>query len=178
MNQNCPACGNPVVQGSGNLNCDFLIIEEFPELCLPEPPKTGWMKSREDWTSRKILIAELAKVGMVIQQFRIVSVYPHTVDADKKKRVLDPNCQQFGLEQVVSEILDRKGVIIFGKELCKEFTGYTLKQVQGLSGVNSQYIPDGDVPRFFAEPLRTILNPKNPGVGEFRIGLERFVSQL
>jgi hypothetical protein len=44
-----------------------------------------------------------------------------------------------------------------------------------LSGVNSQYLPDNDVPRVFLPTLRSIFVS---GAGEFGLGLRRFVSQI
>lgn len=169
--QYCPACGEEVVMSSGSQDCDYLIVEEFPELCLPTPAMVSkWQK--EEWTPKKILSSELAKVDMVIQQFRIVSAYPHLPPANGQPL---ENCYNFGLEQVMGECFGKKGVIVLGGNLCKTFTGYELKQVQGLSNVPSQYLPDGDIPRVFLPTIRSIYST---GAGEFSLGLQRFVQQL
>jgi hypothetical protein len=76
---------------------------------------------------------------------------------------------------MLSEIQNKKGVIILGGNLCKYMTGYDLKQVQGLSSVESQYLPDSDVPRVFLPTIRTLYST---GGGEFTLGIQRWVSQL
>lgn len=169
----CPACAEEVINPAGSTDCDFIIVEEFPELCLPTPAmgyNNAW--KREEWTPKKILANELTKIGMVPQQFRIVSVFPHLPPANGMP---DENCYNAGLSQAVNEINGKRGVIVLGSNLCKEFTCYDLKKVQGLSGVESQYIPDGDVPRVFLSSVRTIYSV---GAGKFRLGLQRFANQL
>ena len=171
MSSYCPSCGDEVCLPLNSQECEFIIIEEFPELVLPAPAFQS-KYARDEWTPKKILGRELAKVGMVWQQFRIVSVYPHL---PPDNGMPNENCYNLGLDWAVNEISSKKGVIVLGGNLCKYFTGYELKQVQGLSSVNSQYIPDGDIPRVFLPTLRSIFVS---GAGEFGIGLSRFVEQL
>ena len=172
MAQYCPSCGDEVVLSSGNPSCDYLIIEEFPELILPAPSMSYQNRyQKEEWTPKKILANELAKVGMNVQQFYMLSVYPHSDNSPTPNET----CYDWGIEQVIERIPEYRGIIILGGNLCKFFTDYELKQVQGLSSVSSQYLPDGDIPRVFLPTLRSIYST---GAGEFRLGLERFVSQL
>jgi len=169
--QYCPACANEVVPNSGHPQSDYLLIEEFPELVYPPAPANGWQK-REDWTPSKIVANELAKVGMLPQQFHIITVYPHHVPSDGQP---SENCYSVGLEQAISIIGQYKGVIVLGANLCKTFTGYPIDQVQGLSDVPSQYIPDGDIVRMFLPNIRSIYAT---GAGEFSIGLKRFADKV
>ena len=37
MSNYCPACGEEVVENLNSQDCEYLIIEEFPELVLPCP---------------------------------------------------------------------------------------------------------------------------------------------
>ena len=170
--QYCPVCGEEVINPVGSNDCDYLIIEEFSELVLPPPAITSrWQKN--DWTPRKILVNELAKVGMVLQQFRIVSVYPHLTPESGQP---NEDCYATGLSFAMDEIHNKLGIIILGTNLCKEFTGYELKQVCGLSNVPYLLGHDtGDMPRVFLPTIRSIYST---GSGEFRIGLQRFVKQL
>lgn len=170
-NPACPACGEQVVNSLNSDDCDFLLIEEFPELVLPAPSMTSrWQK--DEWTTKKILVNELAKVGMVLAQFQVISVFPHHDD----NPCPPDNCYQFGLEQTRNAMENKKGVIILGGNLCKEMTGYELKQVQGLSGVDFLLGYDaGDMPRVFLPTLRTIYST---GAGEFAIGLQRFAKMV
>lgn len=168
--QFCPACGEEVVPTFGSPECDYLLIEEFPELVLPTPSMVSKYQ-REEWTPKRILGNELTKIGMVIQQFRVVSVYPHLPPVDGQPL---ENCYNFGFEQILSEVNGKRGIIILGGNLCKSFTKYELKQVQGLSGVVSEFIPN-DVPRVFLSSVRSIYAS---GAGEFAVGLQRFVSQI
>jgi len=169
MTRYCPACGDEVVEPIGAPDCDFLIVEEFPELILPEPAMT-W-KKKEEWTVKKILASELAKVGMIPAQFRIVSSYPHLPPANGQP---NENCWDVGLGWAVDEIPSKSGIIILGGNLCRTFTGYELKQVHGLSEVESEYIPN-DIPRVFMDNIRTIYSKNS---GEISLALRRFVSQL
>jgi len=170
MTQYCPACGEEAILPTGSNDCDYLIIEEFPELVIPTPA-VGSRWQKDEWTPKKILVNELVKVGMVWQQFRIVSVYPHLPPSDGQPL---ENCYNFGMEQSISECAEKKGVIVLGGNLCKYFTGYELKQVQGLSGVNSKYIPSDEI-RMFLPTIRSIYST---GAGEVGIGLSRFAKQL
>lgn len=177
MNQVCPVCANDIISPVGSSECEYLIIEEFPELTLPTPGMSTVSKWKKDeWTPKKIMDNELQKVGMSIRQFRIVSVYMH----DDGSVTPNGQCYDFGLEYAVSECYGRKGVIILGHNLCKAFTGYELKQVQGLSEVKSLYISDRirggfDAPRVFLPTIRSIYSV---GAGEFGLGLQRFANQL
>jgi hypothetical protein len=168
----CPACAEEVVPNSGSQECDYAIVEEFPELVLPTLSMryTSGLFSKDEWTPKKMLGNELAKVGMVIQQFRIISVYPHL---PPDSGIPIENCYESGFARMVEEIQTKKGVIILGGNLCKKFTGWELKQVQGLSGVESQYLPDGDIPRVFLSTIRTLYSS---GAGEFTLGLKRWAS--
>jgi hypothetical protein len=171
--QYCPACAEEVVPNMGSAECDFIVVEEFPDMILPEPAIQGWMKNRRpEWTPRKILENELGKLGMVIQQFRIISVFPHLPPADGMP---NENCYQAGLERARNEMEGKQGIIVLGDNLCKEMTRYNLKGVHGLTGVDFLLGWDaGDQPRMFIDHPRKVLLPKHPGIGEIRIGLERF----
>ena len=169
MTKYCPSCVEEVVPNSGSEECDYAIVEEFPELVLPTPAMLSkW--SKDEWTPKKMLGNELAKVGMVIQQFRIITVYPHLPPETGQP---NENCYDAGFGRMLEEIQTKKGVIILGGNLCKSMTGYDLKQVQGLSSVESQYLPDGDIPRVFLPTIRTLYSQ---GAGEFTLGLKRWMS--
>lgn len=164
----CPACGNETVPVVINAS-PFLIIEELPELVLPDQKKTQFA---DEWTPRGMLHNELQKVGMSIHQFDIVSAFPHTVPENGKP---DENCWKAGLDYAIGFIPKYKGVLILGRNLCKEFTGYELDKVMGLSDVESKYIPDGDIPRYFLQPVRYFYSV---GSAEFAIGLQRFAERV
>jgi hypothetical protein len=170
--QYCPACAEEVVLNTGSEECEYAIVEEFPELVLPTPSmQSKWQK--DEWTPKKILMSELAKVGMVIQQFRIISVYPHL---PPESGIPIENCYDSGFGRMLSEIQTKKGVIILGGNLCKKFTGWELKHVQGLSSVDFLLGYDvGDMPRVFLSTIRTLYSV---GGGEFTLGLKRWLSQL
>lgn len=164
----CPVCAEEVIPNSGSQECNYAIVEEFPELVLPTPAMLSkW--SKDEWTPKKIMMNELDKVDMVIQQFRVITVYPHL---PPESGMPDANCYESGFARMVEEVYGKKGVIILGGNLCKRFTGYELKQVQGLSGVHAVY----DIPATFYLP--TIRTLYSSGAGEFTLGLKRFVSQL
>jgi hypothetical protein len=166
----CPSCLEEVVLNTGSEECEYAIVEEFPELVLPTPSmQSKWQK--DEFTPKKILINELAKVGMVIQQFRIITVYPHL---PPESGIPIENCYDSGFGRMLSEIQTKKGVIILGGNLCKKFTGYELKQVQGLSGVETTYLPP-EIPVVFLSTIRTLYSV---GGGEFTLGLKRWSSQL
>lgn len=173
MARYCPVCTEEVTNSSGNSDCDYLIIEEFPELVLPPPSANGWQRQKEEWTPRKILVNELAKIGLVIQQFYILSAFPHH---QPNNGTPNEQCYDLGLEQVRSAMEGRRGIIILGGNLCKQMTGYELKQVQGLSGVDFLLGWDaGDMPRVFLPTIRSIFST---GAGEFGLGLKRFANQI
>ena len=169
MTNYCPACGDEVHLPVNSQECEFLIIEEFPELILPTPAiQSKWAK--DEWTPKKILISELAKVGMVWQQFRIVSVYSHL---PPDSGMPNENCYNLGFDWAMNEVPSKKGIIVLGGNLCKTLTGYELKQVQGLSNVTWHLV--SEQPRVFLPTLRSIYVS---GVGEFGLGLRRFVEQI
>jgi hypothetical protein len=171
MPQYCPACAEEVVLNTGSEECDYAIVEEFPELVLPTPSmQSKWAK--DEWTPKKILMNELAKIGMVIQQFRVITVYPHL---PPESGIPIENCYDSGFGRMLEEVQAKKGVIILGGNLCKKFTGWELKQVQGLSRVDNQYLPDSDIPRVFLSTIRTLYSV---GCGEFNLGITRWSSQL
>ena len=168
----CPACAEEVVENLNSQDCEYLIIEEFPEIILPTPAMVS-KYHKDEWTPKKILVNELAKIHMVLQQFHVVSVYPHLPPEDGMP--LD-NCYAFGLEQVIKLCEERKGLIILGGNLCKALTVYELKQVQGLSGVPIQLLLGiWDAPRVFLPNIRTIYAT---GAGEFSLGLKRFAQSI
>ena len=168
MSQYCPSCVEEVVPNSGSEECDYAIVEEFPELVLPTPAMLSkW--SKDEWTPKKILMNELDKIGMVIQQFRIITVYPHLPPETGQP---NENCYDAGFGRMLEEIQTKKGVIILGGNLCKSMTGYDLKQVQGLSRVDFLMGCDvGDMPRVFLPTIRTLYSS---GAGEFTLGLRRW----
>jgi hypothetical protein len=170
MTQYCPSCGEEVVESLNSQDCEYLVIEEFPEIVLPTPAMVS-KYHKDEWTPKKILVNELAKIHMVLQQFHVVSVYPHLPPEDGIP--LD-NCYAFGLEQARLQMENRKGIIILGGNLCKGMSGYELKQVQGLSGVDFLYDVE-DVPKVFLPNIRTIYAT---GAGEFSLGLKRFSTQI
>lgn len=164
----CPVCLEEAYVPVGAPDCEYLIIEEFPELVIPTGNLNTW---KDEWTPKKILVNELSKAGLNPLQFIVASVYPHYPDGEPNER-----CYNFGLEYVTTEFIPRmKGVIVLGGNLCKTFTGYELKQVQGLSGVPSALIPDGDVPRVFLPTIRSMYSTT---FGEFSLGMKRFAEQL
>jgi hypothetical protein len=168
--QYCPSCLEEVVPNSGSQECEYAIVEEFPELVLPTPAmQSKWMK--DEWSPKKILGNELAKVGMVIQQFRIISVYPHL---PPDSGIPIENCYRSGFDRMLNELEGKRGVIILGGNLCNAFTGHDLKQVQGLSRVDFLMGCDvGDMPRVFLSTIRTLYSS---GAGEFTLGLKRWAS--
>ena len=165
----CPVCAEEAVSPLGSTDNDYLIIEEFPYAMLT-PKRTSF--NRNEIFPQSILQLELDKVGMLLGKFRFVSVFPHFSHENG-----DPNanCYASGLARAVDEINGKKGVIILGANLCKEFTGYELKKVCGLSYVDTKYMPDGDVPRVFLPSIDTIYST---GAGEFGLGLMRFAKQI
>jgi hypothetical protein len=173
MTNYCPACAEEVVPNSGSQECEYAIVEEFPELVLPTLSMryTSGLFSKDEWTPKKMLGNELAKVGMVIQQFRIISVYPHL---PPDSGIPIENCYKSGFNRMLNELEGKKGVIILGGNLCKAFTGHDLKQVQGLSKVDFLMGCDvGDMPRVFLSTIRTLYSG---GAGEFTLGLKRWAS--
>ena len=170
MTNYCPSCAEEVVPNSGSLECEYAIVEEFPELVLPTPSmQSKWAK--DEWTPKKMLMNELDKVGMVIQQFRVITVYPHL---PPESGIPIENCYDSGFGRMLSEIQNKRGVIILGGNLCKKFTGWELKHVQGLSGLQSTYLPI-EIPIVCLPTIRTLYST---GSGEFTLGLKRFVSNL
>ena len=170
MSQICPVCMEEAVSYTGDSLCDYLIIEEFPELNV-KVSGSSWKK--DEWTHKKIMNNELNKVDMTINQFRIVSAYPHLPPASG---IPNEKCYDFGLSLLPDEMISKLGVIVLGSNLCKEFTGYDLKQVQGLSNVDFLLGYDvGDMPRVVLPSIRSLYSTGN---GEFSLGLSRFAKQL
>jgi hypothetical protein len=105
--QYCPSCLEEVVLNTGSEECEYAIVEEFPESVLPTPSmQSKWAK--DEWTPKKILMNELDKIGMVIQQFRIITVYPHL---PPESGIPIENCYDSGFGRMLSEIQNKKGVI-------------------------------------------------------------------
>lgn len=165
--QYCPACGDPIVQPDIQ-GRSFLIIEELAELVYPEKMKS---KYDNDFTVREILKIELQKVGLMLQQFDIVQVYPHVVP---ENGMPNENCFDAGLDYATDLLVKYKGVIVLGGNLCKIFTGYEINKVQGLTDVESKYIPSG-MPRMFLNKMQSFYAVGN---GEFELGFKRFAEQV
>ena len=167
----CPSCAEEVIPNSGSQECDYAIVEEFPELVLPTPAMLSKYQ-RDEWTPKKILMNELDKIGMVIQQFRIITVYPHL---PPENGAPNANCYQSGLIRAEEAMTGKKGVIVLGVNLCKLLTNYELKQVQGLSNVElrDDCKPYPVPTMMFLPAIRTLYSS---GAGEFTLGLKRWAS--
>lgn len=170
--QHCPVCAEEVVSPVGRADAEFLAIEEYPHMIF-NPPLQG-----NDIPPSKIFRREVAKAGLNIAQFRIVSVYPHVLDGED----MDERCWKVGNEMFLEELYkfgkinnddvrDWRGILVFGSTLCSQFTGdnYKLDGVVGLTGV-PHYLQT-NAPVMFLPSIKTVYSQ---GAGELQLGLKRF----
>jgi hypothetical protein len=157
----CAACAEPVVPSFGDISSDYLIVEEYPYSVYQRNALSNEVHPRD------ILERELSRAGLELHDFYLMSAYPHP-----KTDKVDENCYKAGMDAISDAIAGKKGILILGEALCTELSGYSLKQVCGVSNVGMNGIP-GNV--MYLPSIAAIFAK---GRGEFALGLKRFANMI
>jgi len=136
---------------NGSAESPFLLVLDEPS---DEDIEAGVLlgKPKRSSSLRDVLIEEFGRVGLSLYDFRVTSFYPHK--SGKKA------CLEAAMTDLASEIQPRTSVLILG--------GTWLKTTEEF--FNLFLIPGYFLGR------KAIIVPNTPynGLGEFRLGLERF----
>lgn len=136
---------------NGAVDSKFLLILDEPS---DEDIQAGVLlgKTKHNNTFRDVLEEEFGRAGLILHEFRVVSFYLHQ---NGKKQCFDAS-----MSNLAAEISPRSYILILG--------GTWLKPT-------SEYFNLLLLPGYFLG-RKAIIVPNTPytGLGEFRLGLERF----
>jgi len=159
----CPSCGERICPPSGK-SSDLLIIGEFPgreEMIQGRP----FASNPNFMSAGKIFRKELERLGVSLQQFRVVNLWLHEPTKNE-------NCFKAGYENVLDEAKGKKAILLVGSDTVETFTGYKVSDVSGLQ-VDSNVLS--------APIIYAMVNPalaSHRALGEVRFGIEKFVKRL
>lgn len=136
---------------NGSLESELLLVLDEPS---DEDLEAGVLlgKPKRVTSLRDILIEEFNKAGLSLYDFRVTSFYPH----QKGKR----QCLETAMSDLATEIQPRSAVLILGGTWLKTTDEY----------FNLLLIPG----YFLGRKAIIVPNTVFTGLGEFRLGLERF----
>ena len=161
-NQICPSCQSTCISPSGHSN--LLIITESP---TKTDIKMGRLFSTSSMftTAGYVLRKELARVGLDLSQFTIVSLWQHEPNKSEE-------CFRLGYETVLDNAKNKKAILLIGAEVVETFTHYKVSDVSGLQV---------DSPILSASIIYALVNPSMAlarSMGEVRLGIEKFSRRL
>jgi len=162
----CSHCNAKIVPARGN--SDLLIVGTAPDeidISKGSPFSSSNTGFFDRISAGKILRKELERVGLSINDFRVMHLWKH-----------EPNkleeCWQDGFDTVLSEAKGKKAILLIGADAVEAFTGYKVSDVSGLR-VDSSIL---------SAPL--IMAMVSPGlamsrsVGEVRHGITKWQQAL
>ena len=149
--QTC-ACGRKIVDPIGKPDAPILLVGDHPDKedlthNMPFVSKRG-----------EVLQAELARVGLTLQQCRITFLARHEPAED---------CQNH-LTDLLREMENRKAVLLIGSETCKPFGIVDVTKYCGLR--IEHYL----IPKSCGFVMVTVNPPQKDAIGEFRLSIEKF----
>lgn len=159
----CPSCLEDSVPPSGRSK-ELLLVIDAPH---KEDLYRGSLFSTHQKyvTPGKILRRELERLGVSIMDFRWSSLWLHAPTNNE-------NCYQAGYDTVLNEAKGKKAILLMGADTVSAFTEYKVSDVSGLQ-VDSAVL---SAPIIFAMSNPSLALAK--GVGEVRLGIEKFVRRL
>lgn len=162
----CPHCNNLLVEPIGPPNAQLLLVGDYPDY---EDVRLGrcLSGSMDDYrmNPRKVLFAELVKVGIQLSGCRYTNLWSHGKN--------DKECKlEYHIDRVAKEIKGKKYVLLMGTDASRAFIGVSSTEVYGLKFKLKMF--PGTV--FVVSPNPTSLITGN--VGEFRLALERLKKEM
>jgi uracil-DNA glycosylase len=152
--QNCPICGQLLVEPIGPVKATHLLIGEFPNY---DDVRSGCVATGK---VGDILRHELALAGIQLSVCRVINLWQHG-----KSKECDP---AWHLDYILKEIEGHEWVLLMGSEITKALVNHGIMEVAGLQ-VKSKLFPKV---KFFAIPnAGTLLRGD---IGEMRLALEKF----
>lgn len=158
----CPACGNRACSPLGN--SDFLIIGDAPtdlDMIKGHP----FSNHPKYMTHGKILRKEMQRVGLSLNEHRLITMWLHEPNKNE-------NCFQAGIDNVMSEIVGKKAVLLVGADVVNAFTDFKVSDVSGLE-VDSAVL---NVPHVMAMVNPSIALAR--AYGEVRFAVEQWAELL
>jgi uracil-DNA glycosylase len=115
-----------------------------------------------------ILMEELGRVGLQLNQFRITNLWLHQT----QKR--GETCgRDFHMQNLVHEMIGRKFILLMGSDVLKALTKNSVMEVSSLQVVGS-FIPSDAIAIASPNPAAVT----HGGIGELRLALSRFSEVL
>lgn len=167
MHTLCPVCAKIGVYARGPQGSPNLIILSHPDWAdikygvpfsiVPKKSTGGYVMQRE-----------MRRVGLELNDFRVVCLWPHEDTAGNIK------CFEAQEPMVREEAKGRQSILLVGAQAVHHFTGYNVSDVNGLP-VDSGILT--------APIIYPLVNPSSvlvpgAGVGELRFGLSEFAKRL
>lgn len=162
----CPICNTPLIEQSGPVFSEILIIGNYPtdkEIERLQPKERKSLEPFMGWTG-KYFRQELAKAGLDYYQCRVITLWLHKPNKWEA-------CLNFMMEQVISEARDKKLILLCGAEIVSTFLDHKVSEVCGLWMES----------KFFSAPVMPMYNPAqllHGGLGETRLTIKKFVMEV
>lgn len=153
----CPSCGKMLVMPAGPPSSPILLVADFPgvEEVKQGRPFVGQMGD--------ILMEELGRVGLQLNQFRISTLWMHQI---VKKGETCPI--GFHMQNLVTEMQGRKIIFLMGSDTVKRLTKQNVMDVSGLRVIGPFIPPDAVA---IASPNPAVA--MHGGIGELRFAFSR-----
>jgi len=161
--ETCSICGTKICHPFGHSD-DLLIIVDAPTRLDIEKGQL-FSTSHMFTTSGKVFRKELARVGLELSQFRVVSLWEHEPSKVEE-------CYLEGYHKVLDEAKGKKFIWLIGSEVVETFTKYKVSDVSGL---------EVDSPVLSAPIIYAMVNPSMAlarSLGEVRLSIEKVAKRL
>jgi len=156
----CPLCQAGLVHPRGPADSPILVVGDQP----------GWKEKMRGLPlvgeTGEVLAAELTRVGLALDDFRLTNLWLHDVAPDEL---------EWHKTQLIRELSGRKLILVMGAQVVMALTGQKVSEVTGLE-VRSPFVPKGA--KLLASVNPAIVFKEGSVVGELRLAVERFAEQV
>ncbi len=162
--EKCPKCDYWMVADRGSVSAPYMIAGSYPGF---EEIKQGYAMVGQ---MSQLLNIELARVGLVYQQFLFTNLWLHQYPAEKEKgreKIIE-NHNPFFIEEFYKKTKNKKAILIAGSECVRTLTGHKVEDVTGLDVRDLLIVP-------LKVPVIASVNPASAFhsvIGEVRISLQ------
>lgn len=159
IQNNCPICGNVLLEPYGRVESDILLVGEYPR---EDDMKAGVPFVDE---AGKVLEYEIMRAGQDMWSCRLANLWQHPINKN-------PDCFEYCVRALTLEMAGRK-VLFMGSELTTFFLDAKVTDLAGLV-VTSPLFPRSTKFVMCAPAPAYVLHST---VGEFRLALEKFITK-